>query len=345
MTPKSAVRLAVGIGLAAVFAWLLLRQLQPSQVISAFRGVTAGWVVAALAAFSVGYFFRVARWHAMLSGSVPDLRLRACVGPFLASFAVNNVVPFRAGDVIRVFAFNRVLGTTAGVVAASLFVERLLDLLMVVVLFATALHVFDIGPSVASAVGSTALLAGAAALLLVLLFPRPFAPVARWAGRLVGRISPSVGSRFTEEITKGLATLEYLANGHVMMTLLGWSALAWMFEGGVFWFVALALPSITEPMGAWLALPVATLATLIPSTPGYIGTFDYFMTWAMIQLGNAPSPAAAAAFLVHTLLWLPPTIVGGAYLILHPIRRPAATGTRPRSKSSATPENPRSAES
>ena len=84
---------------------------------------------------------------------------------------------------------------------------------------------------------------------------------------------------------------------------------------------------------------MATLATLIPSTPGYIGTFDYFMTWAMIQLGNAPSPAAAAAFLVHTLLWLPPTIVGGAYLLSHPIRRiTAATGTRPRSEPSATPE-------
>jgi hypothetical protein len=333
---KSAVRLGIGVALAALFTWLLLRQLDLSQVLEAFRQATGRWVGAALAAFFLGYLCRVARWHAMLSGSVPGLRLRACVGPFLASFAANNVLPFRAGDVMRVFAFNRVLGTTSGVVAATLFVERLLDLLLVIVLFAAALHIFDIGPSVVSGLGSTALFAGAAVLLLVLLFPRPFAPIAHGAGRLVSRMAPRIGARLSEEIVKGLATLEQLAKGHVMLKLLGWSALAWMFEGCVFWFAALALPSITEPQGAWLALPVATFATLIPSTPGYVGTFDYFTAWAMIQLGNAPSPAAAAAFLVHTLLWLPPTIVGGAYLLSHPVRGIAAAGGETRSAPGAS---------
>jgi glycosyltransferase 2 family protein len=330
VTAKSAVRLGVGVALAALFTWLLLRQLDLSQVVDAFRDATARWVIAALVAFFLGYLCRIARWHAMLSGSVPGLRLRACAGPFLASFAANNVLPFRAGDVMRVFAFNRALGTTSGVVAATLFVERLLDLLMVVVLLAAALLAFDVGPAVVAGLGSTALFAGAGVLLLVLLFPRPFAPIARGAGRLARRIAPRVGARVSEEITKGLATLEQLATRHVMLKLLGWSALAWTFEGGVFWFAALALPSVTEPQGAWLALPVATFATLIPSTPGYVGTFDYFTAWAMIQFGNAPAPAAAAAFLVHTLLWLPPTLVGGTYLLLHPARGLAAAGGRTR---------------
>ncbi len=338
MTARPAIRLGIGIALAALFTWLLLRQLDLSQVIDAFRDATARWVAAALAAFALGYLCRIARWHAMLSGSVPGLRLRACAGPFLASFAANNVLPFRAGDAMRVFAFNRTLGTTAGVVAATLFVERLLDLLMVVVLLAAALHAFDIGPAVVAGLGSTALFAGAGVLLLVLLFPRPFAPIAHGAGRLARRIAPRFGARVSEEIAKGLATLEQLAKAHVMLKLLGWSALAWMFEGGVFWFAALALPSVTEPLGAWLALPVATFATLIPSTPGYVGTFDYFTAWAMIQLGNAPAPAAAAAFLVHALLWLPPTLVGGAYLLLHPARNFAAACSGTRSGPGARPD-------
>jgi uncharacterized protein (TIRG00374 family) len=337
------VRLGVGVALAAVFTWLLLRQLDLLQVIEAFRAATGRWVVAALAAFALGYFCRIARWHSMLSGSVSGLQLRACAGPFLASFAANNVLPFRAGDVMRVFAFNRTLGTTSGVVAATLFVERLLDLLIVTVLLAAALRMFDIGPTVVSGLGSTVLLAGAAVLLLVLLFPRTFAPAARWAGRLASRVAPRAGARVSEEIAKGLATLERLAKGHVMLKLLAWSALAWMFEGCVFLFAALALPSVTEPQGAWLALPVATFATLIPSTPGYVGTFDYFTAWAMIQLGNATAPAAAMAFLVHTLLWLPPTVLGGAYLFSHPVRGITAVGGGTRSEPGARPERPGSA--
>lgn len=107
-----------------------------------------------------------------------------------------------------------------------------------------------------------------------------------------------------------------------MPKLVFWSLLVWSAEGCVFWFAALALPSIAAPFAAWLALPVATLATLIPSTPGYVGTFDYFTVHAMTQMSNTMGAATAYALLVHALLWLPPTLAGGLYLLLHPVRQP-----------------------
>jgi uncharacterized membrane protein YbhN (UPF0104 family) len=80
---------------------------------------------------------------------------------------------------------------------------------------------------------------------------------------------------------------------------------------------------VTGPLAGWLALPVGTLATLIPSTPGYVGTFDYFTVKAMTELGNTTAAATAYALLVHALLWLPPTLVGGLYLLLHPVGQQA----------------------
>jgi hypothetical protein len=99
-----------------------------------------------------------------------------------------------------------------------------------------------------------------------------------------------------------------------------WSLAAWLAEGCVFWFAALALSSIDTPAAGWVALPVGTLATLIPSTPGYVGTFDYFTARAMSALGNDAMAATAYAILVHALLWLPPTVLGGVYLLLHRTR-------------------------
>jgi uncharacterized membrane protein YbhN (UPF0104 family) len=64
---------------------------------------------------------------------------------------------------------------------------------------------------------------------------------------------------------------------------------------------------------------VGTFATVIPSTPGYIGTFDYFTAQAMSALGNTAAAAAAFAFLVHAVLWLPPTVAGGLYLLMNPV--------------------------
>jgi uncharacterized protein (TIRG00374 family) len=320
MTLKKTLRLALGLCLAVFFIWLIARQIDFYELKSAFAGTTTAWVVAGLLAFSVGYSCRIERWRLMLNRDNSNLKWRHCAGPFLGSFAVNNVLPFRAGDVLRAFAFNGRLGVSPGVVIATLFVERLLDLLMVLVLLGAALTLFGLNASSFAGVGSTALFAIAITIMLVLLFPQSFAPIATAAGNLVVRVAPKFGQRLLDEINKSLVTLLHLAKGYTMLKLVAWSLAAWLAEGCVFWFAGLALSSIKTPAAGWLALPVGTLATLIPSTPGYVGTFDYFTIRAMSALGNNSTASTAYALLVHALLWLPPTLVGGLYLLLHPAK-------------------------
>jgi hypothetical protein len=140
-------------------------------------------------------------------------------------------------------------------------------------------------------------------------------------GGLIARVAPDLGHRLLDELNKSFVTLQHLARGNTMIRLVSWSMLAWLAEGCVFWFAALALPSLVTPLAGWLALPVGTLATLIPSTPGYVGTFDFFTVRAMTALGNTLGAATAYALLVHALLWLPPTLIGGLYLLLHPVKQ------------------------
>jgi uncharacterized protein (TIRG00374 family) len=320
MTVRKSIRLAFGLALAFLFLWLMLRQIKPEDIAHAFADTRPTWIVAALIALACGYAARIERWRLMLERDNAGSKWRNCAGPLLGSFAVNNVLPFRAGDVLRSFAFNNTLGTTSGVVVATLFVERLLDLLMVVVLLGAALAGFGMETARFAGIGGVVLLAGAAAILLLLLYPGFFAPFALALGKLAIRLSPQFGRKICDEIDKSLVTLRHLARGNTMIKLTSWSLLVWLAEGCVFWFTALALPSIASPAAGWLALPVATLATLIPSTPGYVGTFDYFTVHAMTELGNTTAAATAYTLLVHALLWLPITLVGGLYLLLHPVK-------------------------
>lgn len=319
MTSRKTLRLLLGVLLAAFFARLILRQIDVAQVKQAFSGAAPGWIAAATAAFAIGYAARIQRWAVMLRVDNPALRWKHCAGPLLGSFATNNLLPFRAGDVLRAFAFNGRLGTGSGTVVATLFVERLLDMLMMLVLLGTTLALFGMDTSRFAGVGGLALLAGGAAILVVLLFPQAFAPLALGAGRVAARVTPGIGVKLAAGIARSLDTLGHLSRGTTMLRLVAWSAVAWFAEGCVFWFAALALPAVTAPLAGWLALPVGTLATLIPSTPGYVGTFDYFTVKAMADLGNTTAAATAYALLVHALLWLPPTLGGGLYLLLHPV--------------------------
>jgi uncharacterized membrane protein YbhN (UPF0104 family) len=66
----------------------------------------------------------------------------------------------------------------------------------------------------------------------------------------------------------------------------------------------------------WLSLGAATLATLLPSSPGYVGTFDYFATLGFTAYGASAALATAVALLTHVLLWLPVTVAGFIALIV-----------------------------
>ena len=189
-------------------------------------------------------------------------------------------------------------------------------------LFGAALVFVDMDSAGVAGVGGGAVIASVAVILIVLLQPRYVAPLASALGGISARLFPRLGRRLSDEIDRCLGMLQHLADGKTMPKLVLWSLLVWAAEGCVFWFAALALPTVSAPLAGWVALPVGTLATLIPSTPGYIGTFDYFTAHAMTEFGNPRGAAAAYTLLVHALLWFPSTVAGGVYLLLHPVRQP-----------------------
>jgi uncharacterized protein (TIRG00374 family) len=239
----------------------------------------------------------------------------------MASVAANNVLPFRAGDLLRAFGFNRKLGISAATSVTTLVVERLLALLMLVILLGVSLSYFGIELTKLAGTGGSILVVTGTAILFILSFPYTFKPSAMWFCRHVSRYLPRVGEKLFIEIQKVFAALEYTSKGHMMLRLFLWSLSAWIAEGFVFWLVAQSLPSVSNDAAAWLALSFGTLATIIPSTPGYVGTFDYFTSQAMVVLGNSYASSTAFAFMVHGVLWLPPLVVGGLYLLMNPINQ------------------------
>lgn len=325
MSAKKLVHLAIGIAFAASFLWLVLRQISVDEIGAAFDSADMALILAAVVVFCIGYACRIERWRLMLVHDNPALRWTHCAGPFMGCVATNNVLPFRAGDVLRAFGFNRRLGTSAAASLATVLVERMLDLLMVTAFLGVALSWFGMSSSALLGVGGAVLVCGATAILLVLLFPAVFRPVATATLRLLSMLAPAIATRVRDHVDKLFGALEHMARGATMIGLVAWSALAWLAEGVVFWLCALALPAIAQPLAAWLALPIGTLATVIPSTPGFVGTFDYFVMQAMAAPGNAIAAATAYALLVHTVLWLPPTILGGAYLLANPAKQLEAT--------------------
>lgn len=331
-----AIQLAISLAVAGFFFWLVARNINGAELSAALAAAKPGWIATGVGFFLVGYSCRIARWRQMLLRDNPGLAWAPIGVAFYGSIAANNILPFRAGDALRVFGFSKYLGVPVSTLLATLFVERLLDLFCLLIAFGLALLLLPLAGGAAGTlvgVGGSGLIAIGTGVAVVLLFPQLFEPLARFTLGMLAKVSPGIAEKLGAFVDNSFATLRHLSHGPRMLILLLWSAGAWGCEGAVFWAVANAVPAMAEPSAGWLAFPVGTLATLLPSTPGYVGTFDFFAIKAAQAMGNSAGAAAAFALLVHLVIWLPATIIGGLALAIWNAAKPSAPPTIERASS------------
>lgn len=317
-TTKKVAKIAVQLACAVVFLYLAFRQVEWREARGVFSKTYLPTLALGLGVLLTGFAVRIVRWWEVLRLFNEDLSRNECAGPFLASLAVNNVIPLRAGDVLRTFGFQEQLDVKPMRVLGSMVIERLLDLLVLLLFLIAGLW---IAPT--SQVPRILLLTiwgggglAAAALLALIMLPRQLKQLTDWILNLSIMDSYSWSDtlrRWSDEFWESILVLQ---RPSLSVRLLVLSVGAWALEGGAFWATAVSLNLGVSWEAGLLALASGTLATLLPSTPGYAGTFDYFTVLAMELHGVAQSAAAVYTLLIHLLLWAPVTAIGFSYLLV-----------------------------
>jgi uncharacterized protein (TIRG00374 family) len=93
------------------------------------------------------------------------------------------------------------------------------------------------------------------------------------------------------------------------------SLAGWFFEGMIFYAVAMSLDIQAPAVAPWISMTLASLATLIPSAPGYVGTYHYFAALGLTAFNVPNAPATAFAFISHAILFFTITLWGGTLLL------------------------------
>jgi uncharacterized protein (TIRG00374 family) len=128
-----AAQAATGIVVSTVFAWLAVRNVRLDQVTTALSHARWRWLVPATALLLLSVAFRAVRWSVMF-----PVRRRpapgACFWAINIGYLANALLPFRAGELIRVMALSKDTGTPTGQGLVTILLERLFDLFTVAVL-------------------------------------------------------------------------------------------------------------------------------------------------------------------------------------------------------------------
>lgn len=310
----------LGVVISIICLWLVLRKVDLDELPRTLSQLDWRFVALGIGSLAFGYAIRIHRWAVMLRAAGTRVDSMACAAPFLGSITLNNVFPFRAGDVVRALVFPSSLGVRRTTAAASLLLERLLDLL-------TLLLGLGIGLSLSTRVGlpqwlgkSVIVLSllGGAGLLVVVACDSVF-------GNTLANMQKTAESRGRCRMTAVLnvagdliRSLGRMSRRSTMLLLLALSIAVWAGEAGLFWALLEGYGIHGGIAAALLVMAMATLSTLVPSSPGYVGPFHLAAFSAVTMLDASSAQAASFAVLAHLGVWLPTTLAGGIAILLNP---------------------------
>lgn len=303
----------VGIGISLVFLYFAFRGQDLGEILDALRETNLWWAVPALALYFTGVWLRAVRWRVLMR-PLGSMTVRELFPVVVVGYMANNVLPLRAGELVRSVVVRRKFGIRKTSALATIAVERIFDgfTMLAFMLLATIFVSFTSeleNLAIIAFVLFTVLLVGLFTLTLGGSF------VDRLLQLVLGPMPAALADRVERMAQSFLTGLGIFRNRRDLAMVAGLSVAAWLFEASMYWVLAVGFGGpVREAMGAaatLLTTGVANMATLIPSSPGYIGQFEYGVRLVLSgALGVPEGQALAYAILVHAVLYFPITIWG-----------------------------------
>ena len=303
--------LQVGLGTAISVICLLLvvRSVDLNQVTGLLSRATWPLLGGAIAATITDIVLRAFRWRVLVAPLkiVPVTRVLVYL---LVGYLANNVLPGRAGELVRSHYLGDREGASRTSVLGTVLVERILDVLSLLFLSAMAWWLTGAVPQLAGllAIGVVGGVVALALLVTMVVLPGS-SRVLPWLGRQLPSIATSIGAKLRAGVAVAAHRKTLLVS--LALTLGAWGATAAVFA------VAAAMVGLDISPAQVLLIAAATnLATAIPSAPGYLGTFEFAVVATAGAIGLATAPALAVGVLVHAVVLLTTTVGGLAALAL-----------------------------
>lgn len=319
---KNAVMAVFGLAVGSALLWLALREVNFAQLRATAASLDPALLLSATLLYWLALGLRVLRWQCLLRQLAPA-PLPAVAETLVVGYAVNNVLPARLGEVARAAYAKRRLGIGRAQVFGSIVIERVLDLCAILACLGGGLTLMHFAGHGAWLANFELLACNAGAIIGVALLL-----IAALRAGALGRLPlPSQIHALGHDFCVGIASLN--RRSARLSVLL--SAAIWCFEVAALSQTFAALAIQLELGQAMLMMGLASLSTLVPTAPGYLGTYQLVFAIGMRAFGLPEAAGIVAAAAVQACLFGSVTIVGAAILGWRSLRstlgfsRPART--------------------
>jgi hypothetical protein len=306
LSPTKLVYLIVAFALAAVLLYFSLRGIQWKQVWATLSHAKARYVGLWIVIGTISLFLRAVRWRILLcSGgqvSVPTAFWATAAGYF-----GNNFLPARAGELIRTLMVSAKAGLSKMFVFTTALSERLADAVTLVLISSIVLLTLPALPGWFAHAARPFAALGILGILGIALTPR-----LDWLWRRIVEKVPfphRIRERINRILDQVLAGLRAFHDKRRLFGFLALTAIIWFCDAIGIKVGMYALGFHISIAVCYLLITGLGLGSALPSTPGYVGIYQFVAVSVLTPFGFSKDHAIAFILLsqgmqyVGTAIW------------------------------------------
>ncbi len=304
---KAKLSVIAGFLVGCVLLYFSLRNIEFSKLTAIYLKVNTFYLLPVIAAVVLELVFRGARWRLLLTPSNPSVSATDAFKLEAAGLALNNILPLRLGELARATFAARMFKIPLITVLATILVERLLDVIVLFIMFAVAARFGGITGGFMNYGGLLwVLVAGLAAGMAALIFADELV-AHEWFSGFFARF-PKVRKLF-ERVAMGVKGFHSFKSGALIFLFAG---LQWLMDALNFYLFALAfgLGEIVNIFRGVALVFTGAVAASVPGMPGYFGNYELVMTRVLVSWGVQENVGFAYVSFAHVLGYIVMTLLG-----------------------------------
>lgn len=307
--PRSRFIFWTSILLAAILLYLALRGLDWPAFFASLQRANYFYIALLFVWGGFSYYLRAMRWHILLNAQ-NNIRPASVFWANMAGYLGNAILPARGGEIVRAVYIARKENIPVAFALATGITERFVDLAALVGIGAASLFFAEAFPrSMQEALKSFALLA-AAGVAFIFLLPIFHRGVSRILASLPF-LSQPLKSKLQEMTNHFLEGVKVVARVKRGLPFLLFTALIWLMDGIGMVVFAFSLHETLTLAQSFLLIAALGISSAIPSTPGYVGVYQFVAVTVLVPFGFARESALALIFLSQFLNLLAVSCWGG----------------------------------
>ncbi len=299
---KKKLGLILSLFISIIFLLLALKKVDAKEIGEILLNANLLYFFLAILITLIAFLLRAIRWRILLN-PLKNLPLSMVFNATMIGFMCNYTLPARVGEIIRAYLIGTRGNISKSAAFATIIVERVMDV-FILTLFAAILLIFFPVPVYFKKIGAVIVILNTLIFIILIVMDKKSEAFIKIIEKPLSVFGEKIKEKIKTFLFSFIKGLKILENRSIFLLAAVFSLGIWSITGLLFYVLFFSFPIRLPLYAAFLDMITLTFGIMIPSTSGFIGTFQFFAKEGLMIFHVDPNIALSYSILLYASQFL-----------------------------------------